>query len=250
MRALRIILITVVVLGGLFVAADRIAVNIAESKAADRIKATEGLTNDPSVSIEGFPFLTQVASGSLDDVKIGIKDYEASSTGTTTASGTDSILIDDLTADMKGVSFNGDYSSATAASASGTATVSYAQLLKAAKSEPTEVASGVTAQVVSLSDGGDGKIKVGVKATLFGKTLAQPVYVLATTTVVDGNTVRVKADTAPNLGVELASSTLRQVTDFQQKIDDLPGGVSLDTVQAAKDGVEISVKGSDVKLVG
>ena len=35
------------------------------------------------MSIKGFPFLTQVASGELDDVEVGIKDYEAN-TGTGT----------------------------------------------------------------------------------------------------------------------------------------------------------------------
>lgn len=55
MRALRIILIVTVILGGLFVIADRVAVGFAENKAADRIKSTEGLANTPDVSIEGFP---------------------------------------------------------------------------------------------------------------------------------------------------------------------------------------------------
>ena len=35
-----------------------------------------------------------------------------------------------------------------------------------------------------------------------------------------------------------------------QKIDGLPGGIRLDSVQAAKDGVEITVKGSNVRLAG
>lgn len=177
MRALRIILILVVVLGGLFVIADRVAVGFAEDKAADKIKTTEGLASTPDVSIEGFPFLTQVVGGELDDVKIGIKDYEASTGGTNAAAGT--IRIDDLNAEMHGVAFNSDYSSATATSATGTASISYAELLKAAKAEPTQVASGVTAQVIGLSDGGNGKIKVTVEATVLGTKLPQPVSVLS-----------------------------------------------------------------------
>lgn len=43
---------------------------------------------------------------------------------------------------------------------------------------------------------------------------------------------------------------MRAITDFEQKIDKLPGGIQLDTVQAAANGVDISVKGSNVKLVG
>ena len=62
--------------------------------------------------------------------------------------------------------------------------------------------------------------------------------------------MRVHADSLPKLGVELAEGRIRSITDFQQKIDELPGGVQLDSVQAAQNGVEITVKGSNVKLAG
>ncbi|WP_405924959.1 MULTISPECIES: DUF2993 domain-containing protein [unclassified Streptomyces] len=247
MRALRIFLIVAVILGGLFVIADRVAVGFAEDEAADRIRTTEGLASTPDVSIEGFPFLTQVVGGEFDDVKIGIKDYEASTTGTGDAVST--IRIDDLNAEMHGVVFSGDYSSATASTATGTATISYAELLKAAQSGPTDVTTGVTAEVVGLSDGGNGKIKVSVEATVLGTKLPQPVSVLSSVSV-EGDTVKVHADSLPNLGVDLAEDTVRTVTDFEQKIDELPGGIQLDKVVAAKDGVDISVKGSDIRLVG
>ncbi|WP_393081276.1 DUF2993 domain-containing protein [Streptomyces sp. LN704] len=249
MRALRIILVVTVILGGLFVIADRVAVGFAENKAADRIRSSEGLAGTPDVSIEGFPFLTQVAAGELDDVKIGIKDYEASAEGAKGAAG-GTIRIDTLNAEMHGVRFNGDYSSATANSASGSATVSYAELLKAAKAQPTEVAPAVTAQVIGLSDGGNGKIKVEITATVLGKKLPRPVSVLSSATVVGGNTVKVHADGLPKLGVDLVEGRIRTVTDFEQKIDGLPGGIKLDRIEAAANGVDISVKGSDVKLVG
>ncbi|MEU1041579.1 DUF2993 domain-containing protein [Streptomyces sp. NPDC005551] len=247
MRALRILLIVVVVLGGLFVIADRVAVGFAEDEAADRIKSSEGLADTPDVSIKGFPFLTQVAGGELDDVEVGIKNYQASTGGT--AAATDSIRIDDLNAEMHGVAFNGDYSSATADRATGTATISYDELLKAAKSEPVQVAPGVTARVVGLSDGGNGKIKVKVEATVLGTKLPQPVSVLSSASVA-GDTVKVHADSLPKLGVELAEGKIRTITDFEQKIDELPGGIALDKVEAAKNGVDIKVKGSNVKLVG
>ncbi|MET9894605.1 DUF2993 domain-containing protein [Streptomyces sp. NPDC006465] len=247
MRALRITLILFVILGGLFVLADRVAVGFAEDEAADRIKTTEGLAATPDVSIGGFPFLTQVVGGELDDVTIGIKNYEASTGGTDSAAGT--IRIDDLNAEMHGVAFSGDYSSATADSATGTASITYAELLKAAKSEPAQVAPGVTAQVIGLSDGGDGKIKVTVSATVLGTKLPQPVSVLSSVAV-SGDTVKVHADSLPKLGVQLAEGKIRSITDFQQKIEELPGGIKLDKVEAAPGGVEISVKGSDVRLVG
>ncbi|WP_431986593.1 LmeA family phospholipid-binding protein [Streptomyces griseoflavus] len=246
MRALRILLIVVVILGGIFVIVDRVAVNFAEGEAADRLKANENLASTPDVSIEGFPFLTQVAGGTLDEVRVGIEGYEAG-----TGDGGEKIRIGDLRADMKGVDFSSDFSSAVADSATGTATVAYDELLKKAKSESTQVAPGVTAEVVGLSDGGNGKIKVAVEATVLGTKLPEPVSVLSSVTVVDGNTVRVKADALPEFGgVALAESRVRRITDFEQRIDGLPGGIRLDKVEAGRGGVDIVVKGSDVRLVG
>jgi hypothetical protein len=245
MRALRILLILVVILGGLFVIADRVAVHFAQNEAADKLKTTENLATTPDVSIKGFPFLTQVLSGELDDVEVGIKNYEAA-----TGNGSEKIRIDDLNADMKGVRFSGDYSSATATSATGSALITYDELLKTAKADVTQVAPGVTARVIGLSDGGNGKIKVAVEATVLGTKLPQPVYVLSSVTA-QGDTVRVHADALPKFGgVELAESRIRAITDFEQRIDRLPGGIKLDKVEAVKNGVEITVKGSDVKLAG
>jgi hypothetical protein len=245
MRALRILLIVVVILGGLFVIADRVAVGFAEDEAADRLRSTENLASTPDVSIKGFPFLTQAAGGELDDVEVGIDDYEAS-----TGNGAEKIRIGHLSAHMKGVDFSSDFGSATAATATGTATVGYDELMKAAKSEPTDIAPGVTANVVGLSDGGNGKIKVSLRATVLGVELPEPVDVLSSVTVKD-NDVEVVADGLPEIGGrQLAESRIRAITDFQQTIDELPGGIELDKVEAAKDGVEITVKGSNVRLAG
>lgn len=243
MRALRILLIVAVVLGGLFTVADRLAVNFAEGEVADKLRTSENLATTPDVSIKGFPFLTQVAGGELDDVEVGIADYEAAGDGV-------KIRIDDLTAHMTGVAFSSDFSSATAAGATGTATIAYAELLKNAKSEPTAIAPGVTARVIGLSDGGNGKMKVTVEATILGAKLPKPLSVLSTVAV-EGDTVRVRAETLPSFGgVQAAENEARTITDFEQKIKDLPGGIRLDKVEAAENGVRISVKGSDVRLAG
>lgn len=254
MRALRITLIVVVVLAGLLVAADRIAVNFAEDKAADKVRSNENLSETPSVDIEGFPFLTQVAAGKLDDVHIGIAGYDASAgmaTGDGQSAGhSDTIHIEDLNARMKGVTFSGDYSSATADTASGSARISYAELLKAAQVEPVDVAPGVQAKVVRLSDGGNGKIKVTVQGTVLGKPLPDPIIVMSSMTVTD-DVVRAHADALPKFdGVPVAEDRVRKITDFEQAITGLPGGIHITGVAAGPDGVHITVSGSHVSLVG
>lgn len=242
MRFLRILVIVAVILGGLFVVADRVAVGFAEDEAADRLRTGEGLADTPDVSIKGFPFLTQVVGGEFDEVEIGIKDFEAGGQG-------EKIRIEELSARMSGVAFSDNYSSASASRAQGSARISYDELLKTAKVEPVELAPGVTAKVIGLSDGGNGKITVSVEATVFGRTLPKPVEVLSTARVEKG-TVKVHADALPKLGVPLAEAKVRSITDFQQKIDGLPAGIEVDKVEPTADGMNITVAGTDVKLVG
>ncbi|MER5440541.1 DUF2993 domain-containing protein [Streptomyces sp. NPDC002790] len=245
MRALRILLIFVVVIGALFVAADRIAVHFAESKAADKIRTSEGLGQTPDVSINGFPFLTQVADGTLDDVELGIQDFEAKS-GKSDDAG---IRIADLKAEMHGVKFDSSYSSATAASATGTARIDYAELLKAIKKQgPAQVAPGVSAWIDDLAYAGDHKVKL----TIAVKTPLGTVRPTVRSTVdVSGGKVSAHADSLPDLpAFDLAKDRIRGVTDFQQALDDLPAGIELDRVRAVGQGIEITVKGSDLDLVG
>ena len=242
MRALRILLTLVLVLGALFVAADRIAVHFAENKAADKIRTSEGLDRTPDVSINGFPFLTQVAGGTLDDVEIGIQDFEASS-------GKDSIRVADLDAEMHGVKFDSSYSSATAATATGTARIDYAELLAAIKKAgPAQVAPGVTAWIDGLAYGGDHKVKVTVAIKTPLGTLKPTVL---STVDVSGGKLSAHADSLPEAGAfKLAEDRIRGVTDFRQALDDLPAGIELDRVRAVQQGMEITVKGSDLDLVG
>jgi hypothetical protein len=241
MRALRVLLIVVVVLGVLFVVVDRVAVHFAEGRAADRLRTTENLASTPDVSINGFPFLTQLAGGTLDDVEVGIEDYEAD-----TGNDGQKIRIDDLEADMRGVKFSGNHSSATASSATGTATIAYDELLKAAGSEPTDVGLGITARLAGLSYGGNGKVKVAIELS----ALPAPVSVLSSVTVKDDK-VQLHAGSLPKLpGIQPVENRIRSITDFQQVVDRLPGDIRLDSVRAAKAGVEITVKGSDITLAG
>ncbi len=65
--------IVVVLLFGLFVAADRIALAMAESAVAKRIADQSpfaGSGVEPHVSINGFPFLTQATDGRYDDIEV------------------------------------------------------------------------------------------------------------------------------------------------------------------------------------
>ncbi|MDP9794055.1 hypothetical protein J2S43_002567 [Catenuloplanes nepalensis] len=52
------------------VAADRAAVALAENRLAARLSCAAGITGDVDVTIHGFPFLTQLARGTVGDVRL------------------------------------------------------------------------------------------------------------------------------------------------------------------------------------
>lgn len=71
---MRRLLISLVVILGLLVVADRVARAAADRAVAQRIQKDQGLTQRPDVSIDGFPFLTQALSGRYDHVTMTLHD--------------------------------------------------------------------------------------------------------------------------------------------------------------------------------
>jgi hypothetical protein len=77
MRAIRRIVITLVVLAGLFVAADYGARAVAQAQVATALQANLELSKKPDVSLGGFPFLRRVVDGHLDSVVLAGGDLSA-----------------------------------------------------------------------------------------------------------------------------------------------------------------------------
>lgn len=231
MRTLRRLVIAAVVLLAVGVGADRLAVHVLEGKAADKLAASIGLSASPEVSIKGFPFLTQIAMGGLDELDASIASYEATVPGGSTA------RIDDLELSLKNVEFTNGFSAARARTATGTAVIPYDQLLKAAASD-----AGSGARVTRLSDGGDGRIEVEV--TKDGRTYA----VLSSVTVTQ-DTIRVRAEDLPQ-AEGVSEDQIRSVTDFQQSITRLPGGISLQQATPTPAGLRLTVGGNNIPVSG
>ncbi|MFI8964069.1 DUF2993 domain-containing protein [Streptomyces sp. NPDC053493] len=227
MRALRMVLILAVVLGGLFVGADRLAVSYAETEAADGVRLGTAKAESTAVDIKGFPFLTQVVDKRLDDVEVRL-------TGVRATAGGHPVRIGELTADLHDVTLNGDYGIERARAADGTALISYADLA---------AASGRDAKVAY---GGDGKLKVTGGVRFLGRTLTRSV--LSTVTLVDGNTIRVRADEVPGEGIPGLEDMVRARTDFDRRIEGLPQGMRLTKVEAREDGLAVTVTGENVVL--
>ncbi|MFE7352215.1 DUF2993 domain-containing protein [Streptomyces sp. NPDC057543] len=229
MRALRILLVIVVVLGGIFFVVDRVAVYFAESEAEGRVHVTGATIGSTDVSIKGFPFLTQLAGSQLDEVDVEITGIETDANG-------HRIRISRMNAALHEVKLADGYSSATAARATGSAVISYEDLTKAA-------GDGVVVEY-----GGNGKVKVTGTVDILGRPLSRSV--LSTVTLVDGHILKVHADKVPGEGIPGLEGLVRRRTDFEREVGGLPSGLKLQKIQPTADGLEISVTGTDVQLDG
>ncbi|WP_328720843.1 DUF2993 domain-containing protein [Streptomyces sp. NBC_00247] len=230
MRALRILLIVVVVLGGLFVAVDRLALHFAENEAADRVEFTGATAASTDVSIHGFPFLTQIAGRNLDRVDVTLKGIRAGSDGNT-------IRINELRAELDRVVIGEGYSSARAGLVKGTALVSYADLTAAAE-------DGITVQ---YADNGKVKVTGSVDVPGLGSVSRS---VVSSVTLADGRTVRVRADVVPGEDIPGLEGLVRSRTDFERNLGGLPDGVVLKKIEALPEGLEVSVEATDIALAG
>ncbi|BDH15808.1 LmeA family phospholipid-binding protein [Streptomyces hygroscopicus] len=233
MRALRVLLIIIVIFGGLFVAADRVAVNLAEDMAADKIRSSQGLGKTPEVAIKGFPFLTQVAGRSLQEVDADLGGIEARAEGHT-------LRIDQLSAQFHDVTLTSGYTSIeSAATATGNARLNYADLTKAA-------GGGVK---ITYAGQKNGRSQVKISPNL---PLLSSLDVTGSLTIVGGNTVRLRADGLPAMckAVPGCESKVRAQTDHDWKLDQLPGNLKLEKVVTMPDGISISAAGKNVKLPG
>ncbi|MFF8380730.1 DUF2993 domain-containing protein [Streptomyces sp. NPDC015661] len=228
MRALRILLIVAVVLGGVLVGIDRLAVSYAESEASSRVKLSAAKSDSIEVDIKGFPFLTQVADKRFDEVDV-------KATGVTATAGDKDIRVGELTVALRDVAVTGDWAGAKAGSASGTALISYADLTAASDREAT------------VAYGGNGKVKVTGSVKIMGRSLTRSV--LSTVTVVNGDTIKVRADEVPGGGIPGLEDLVRARTDFERPIG-LIAGMKVEKVEPRPDGLAVMVTGKDVVLAG
>ncbi|MGW0117780.1 LmeA family phospholipid-binding protein [Streptomyces sp. NPDC003327] len=228
MRALRILLILAVVLGGVLVGIDRLAVSYAESEAAGRVKLGSVRPASTEIDIKGFPFLTQIAAKRFDEIAVV-------ATGIETTAGDKKLRIGELTADLRDVTVTGDWAGAKAGSATGTALIGYADLAAASGRDGT------------VAYGGEGKVKVTGSVTFMGRTLTRTV--VSTVSVVNGDTIRVRADEVPGEGIPGIEELVRERTDFERAIGPI-GGMKVERVEPRPDGLAVTVTGKDVVLAG
>ena len=222
--------IFVVVVLVLLVALDRVALVVAEREVAAKIQTKQDLPTRPSVSIKGFPFITQVIGRHFDAAELHASDLVVGDTQRTVAIGT-------LSARVAGIDTNHDFSSATADSVTGTATVGYPELSKLLGA--------------SVTYAGDGRVSAAETATVLGQQITGSVTAavgITGTTLLSFSDVRIAVGGS---GVTLPQSVTDSLTSAfknQLSLAGLPFGLRLQGVVATSAGVSISATARTVAL--
>ena len=224
------LLVTLVVLVGLLLAADRVAVHVADSQVASQVQQRGKLAGEPTVDITGFPFLTQAVSGTYDDVHIAMNAEQLGQPAGTSAQvslrGVHLPLSDVLSRSVSRIPVD---------RVDGTATLSYALV-------SAQIGHGTT-----LTYAGDG-LRLTTTATILGQSVPLSA---AGKVRLDGDVLVVDAEQASAAGVKVPSALVTrasQALDLRYRIPALPFGLKLTGVRPTADGVVVDVLGTDTVL--
>jgi hypothetical protein len=212
-----IVLAVVLVLIVLFFVLDRVAVAYAENQAADQMKS-QGFPTKPHVTIEGFPFLTQVASRRIDHIHITASRVKE---GPVTLS---------MVADATDVLLDPGFKSGTISHVTGTGLIGFSELASAAG---VEGAPGL-----KISAAGGNKVKLHVNV------LGLDASATAAIKQTGPDTFQVRIVSAGGLPASLLGS----LQNFTIRIPDLPMNLTIHNIQVTSKGVLIHVSGSNIKF--
>jgi LmeA-like phospholipid-binding len=241
MRSARRLVAVLVIVTALLVGADFAARALAQSVMADRLRAGQQLAATPTVSVSGWPFLTQALRGSYDEIVVTSPGTLAS-TGATAAGVP---ALQHLEAHLRQVTaplslLNGGSSTVRVGSATATATVTYAQLASTLRARIPELTQ------IQLSDGGNGAVAVRAVVTAYRVTV--PLQTTATVTL-SGEHVTVRVD--PGALAEQSPTTAATVTKLltvSLTVPRLPYSLAIHSVRATADGIEVSAQAAAVAL--
>jgi len=223
---MRKLLVALAVLVLLAVGLDRGGVYVAERVAGSSLQDSQDLGQRPDVTIEGFPFLDQVARSRYDRVEVQATDVPVREARGLRLASLDVVLTD--------VRTSRDFERFDVRRARATAVISYADLSDAIG--------------VDLAFGGGGRLVVSRTFTVLGQEVEPEVTVLPE--VVDGAlslgafTVDGAADA---LGV--VTDALDEVLGVDVPLQGIPFGIALDDVRAQRDGLQLELSGSDLSYV-
>ncbi len=205
--------IVVFVVIAVLVIGDRVASAYTENRIGQEIK-DQGFNTKPNVSIQGFPFLTQLAGRDFHDVNISADKVSEGP-----------VDIRGLNATLHGVRLNSSFNGGTVEHLSGTALITFGDLFGSA--------GGPSVRVTSVT--GD-KVRFTVDLDVVSGSG------IARVTQVGKNKVHVRVISTGDIPLDV----LGPLTDFTLSLPSLPMGMSLQNVSVSRQGVRIHIVGTNV----
>ena len=218
-------LVTIVVIVAVLVGLDFGARAVAERVMASKIQH-QGLPSKPSVTIGGFPFLTQVANRDFNHVTISATDVPAGQ-----------VTITTINAAATGIRLNSyAFSSGTIGNLSGTALISFGSLATTLTTQFGPLGSLLNGAGLNLTDAGPDEVRATLNLLV---TSGSAVWRVSR---VSGNTLNIHLVSSKGLPPSLLGS----IQDLNLQIPKLPLGLTIDSVSVTPSGVVGLVSGHDV----
>jgi len=220
----RALILLVVALAVLFVVGDRLAVSAADRAIAVKARNAAQLNETPSVSIEGFPFLTQAANGKYRKIKVTAHGIRRGG-----------VRIDTIHAEFSGVHvalsdvLAGRVSTVPIDKSTGDILITYVDL-----------ATFLNAKSITVTQAGKG-LSLSARVPVAGQTVTVTgTYGLS----VSGNTIVLNPPATSLLidGAPVASAVLPGVTQaLTVRIDagTLPFGLKLSSANVTAEGIRV-----------
>src|SRR5215469_9876622 len=217
--------IALVIIVVLLVAIDFAARAVAENVMANKIEQ-QGLQHKPSVTIEGFPFLTQVASKNFDQVNLTAADQTEGP-----------VTITRIKATGRNIRLNSyAFSSGTIGSLSGTALISFSSLGNTLTQQVGPLGSVLNGAGLNLAAAGPQEMKASLNVLVVSGSATWRVSRLS------GNRLNVRLVSSSGL----PSSLLSSIQDITLQLPKLPLGLTIDSIQVSPAGVVGRVSGTNV----
>lgn len=227
---MRKLIVFLILVGALLVILDRVAVTGVQSEIAKQVAARYDLEREPTVTIEGIPFLTQAVAGRYDEIKVDM--------GALTSKG---VSLSDVDATLYGV------------------TAPLADLVQnAAKTEimaervvgtvviPRKVIEERAPRGVKVDGDGD-TLRVSGELTVRGVKV--PVEANMKVQTVDGGVKLVPERVIVAGGIPVPANAARALT-YTIPVDNLPLNLNVTAVKSVPDGLQVTGEAKDVPLRG
>jgi hypothetical protein len=228
-RRVRRYAIVIVIVIVLLVALDFAARVVAENVIASKIEH-QGLQHKPDVTIDGFPFLTQVASRDFERVNLTASDQTAGP-----------VTITTINATARNIKLNSfAFSSGTIGSLSGTALISFSSLGNALTQQVGPLGSLLNGAGLNLTDAGSHRVKASLNVLVVSGSATWRV------TLLSGSRLNITLVNSSGL----PSSLLGSIQDITLQLPKLPLGLTIDSVQVSPAGLVGRVSATNVPFSG